>query len=297
VTQYPNAAPAQAIAGTLAFAKKDPAGARKSYEKALSIDPMNAEALTGLTAMDVSQKNFPAARARIDAALAKAPNSPELLILAGRTYVSVGDLAASEAAFRKAIQVAPQSMMAYGLLAQLYMRQNKMDRALAEYDEIAAKDPKTVGAPTLAGMILETQGKRDEAKRRYERALQADPGAAVAANNLAYLYAQAGGNLDLALQLAQTAKQGLPDTPEVNDTLGYVYLKKELASMAVPLLESSVSKAPDNPTFKYHLALAYDQTGKTSKARTALQQALALNQSFEGADDARAQLDRLNRLP
>ena len=79
VTRYPNAPQVQALAGTLAMVKKDSGAARKSYEKALALDPMNGEALAGLTAVDVSQKNFPAARARIDAALAKAPANPDIV--------------------------------------------------------------------------------------------------------------------------------------------------------------------------------------------------------------------------
>ena len=67
--------------------------------------------------------------------------------------------------------------------------------------------------------------------------------------------------------------------------------------MAVPPLEASVLKDPNNPTSKYHLGMAYAKAGQTAKARTALQQALALNPSFDGADDARALLVRLNRLP
>jgi putative PEP-CTERM system TPR-repeat lipoprotein len=290
VARYPKAAPAHAVAGTLAMSKKDLAGARKSYEQALSIDPVNSEALIGLTTVDVSQKNFPAARARIDAALAKAPTNPDILILAGRTYASVGDPAAAEGAFKKAIELAPQSLQAYGLLGKLYLGQRRMDQALAEFEKASQKDPTSVGAPTMAGMILEVQGKRDEAKRRYERALQINPNAAVAANNLAYIYAEQGGNLDVALQLAQTAKQGLPHLAGVNDTLGFVYLKKDLASLAIPPLEASVKKDPQNWIYQYHLGLAYSKAGEKVKARQALERALALNASFPGAEEARKAL-------
>jgi tetratricopeptide (TPR) repeat protein len=285
--RFPNAPDAQALTGTLGLAKKDLTAARKGFERALALDPLNAEALTGLTIVDLSQRNFPAARARIDSARAKAPSSPELLVLAGNTYVKVGDPAAAEAAFKKALEVSPQMLQAYALLGQLYVSQKKMDQALAEYDQLTQKDPRAVVAPTMAGMILEVQGKRADAKQRYERALQADPNAAVAANNLAYMYAETGGNLDVALQLAQTAKQGLPELPEVNDTLGFVYLKKDLASLAIPPLETSAQKDPRNWLYQYHLGLAYSKAGDKGKAKEALQRALAINDAFSGADDAR----------
>ena len=78
----------------------------------------------------------------------------------------------------------------------------------------------------MLGTILELQGKKDEAKERYSKALQIDPRAAVAANNLAWIDANSNGNLDVALQLAQTAKAQLPNRHEVDDTLGLDLLQE-----------------------------------------------------------------------
>jgi Flp pilus assembly protein TadD len=173
------------------------------------------------------------------------------------------------------------------LLGQLYVSQKKLDQAIAEYEEIARQETNPVAARTLVAMLMEAQGKQAEARRRYEEILRLDPNAPVAANNLAYIYADAGGNLDVALQLVQTAKQKLPELPEVDDTLGFVYLKKDLASLAVPPLESSVQKDPANSLYQYHLGMAYVRTGEKAKAKSALERALKLNPSFSGADDAR----------
>ena len=101
--------------------------------------------------------------------------------------------------------------------------------------------------------------------------MQIDNSAPVAANNLAYIYAEEGGNLDVALQLAQTAKQKLPDMPEVNDTVGWVYYKKNLPGLAIPLFEQALAKAPDNPIYRYHVGLAHLKTGNKAKARAALE--------------------------
>ena len=66
---------------------------------------------------------------------------------------------------------------------------------------------------------IQKQKKDAEAKVKYEKVLSLNSHAGVAANNLAWIYAASDGNLDMALQLAQTAKAQLPDRPEVNDTL------------------------------------------------------------------------------
>ena len=78
------------------------------------------------------------------------------------------------------------------------------------------------------------------------------------------------GNLDVALQLAQTAKAQLPTRHEVDDTLGYIYYKKGLSSMAIEALSASTSRQPDNPSYNYHLALAYHQSGNTAEAKKLL---------------------------
>ena len=69
----------------------------------------------------------------------------------------------------------------------------------------------------------------------------------MAANNLAWIDATSNGNLDVALQLAQTAKAQLPNRHEVDDTLGWIYYKKGLSSMAIESLNSSTAEATRQP--------------------------------------------------
>ena len=55
----------------------------------------------------------------------------------------------------------------------------------------------------------------------------------------------------------------------------------------------AAEKVPGNPTFQYHLGLAYAQTGDKAAAREALGRALKLKPDFEGAEDARQVLRTL----
>jgi tetratricopeptide (TPR) repeat protein len=142
----------------------------------------------------------------------------------------------------------------------------------------------------MIAMLLEAQNKKTEAIQRYEEILRMEPNAAVAANNLAWIYAERGENLDLALQYAQKAKQELASSPIVSDTLGWVYYKKQLASLAVPLLEQSVTTDGQNPLFRYHLGMAYVQLGDFAKAAQTLKEALRLRSDFPGAEEARQTL-------
>ena len=55
-------------------------------------------------------------------------------------------------------------------------------------------------------MIQEARGDRDGARAQYERVLASDPHAGVAANNLAWMYAESD-RLDDALKLATVAQE------------------------------------------------------------------------------------------
>jgi Flp pilus assembly protein TadD len=115
----------------------------------------------------------------------------------------------------------------------------------------------------------------------------------MAANNLAQYYADRGEQLDTALQLAQTAKAALPNRPEIDDTLGWVYYKRNVPVLAIASFKQCVAARPDNPSFLAHLGLAYAQNKDREPARQALKKALAMKADFDGAADARATLAQL----
>jgi tetratricopeptide (TPR) repeat protein len=146
----------------------------------------------------------------------------------------------------------------------------------------------------MVGVLLEMQNRRADARKWYEETLSISE-APVAANNLAVIYADEGINLDAALQLAVAAKQALPDNPAVDDTLGWVYYKKGLASLAIRPLEDSVRKSPNSVNSLYHLGLSYAKVGESAKARETLDRALKLNPNFAGADVARSTMASLAR--
>jgi len=295
VERAPQSPAVQNQAGMLAMAKGDRAGARAAFEKALALADTMVEPLTGLVTLDLQEKKPAQARARLEARLAKTPDASAVLALAGRTWAATGDPAKSEEYLKRAIAADASNLDAYSVLGSLYLQQQKPDQAVAEFDKMAAKQPGAIGPATLSALILQGQGKEQEAQQRYERLVEANPKAAVAANNLAWMYASRGEQLDRALQLAQAAKAELPENPQVSDTLAFVYLKKDLPSLAVPLLRQAVEKEPSNAAFHYRLGLAYSGTGDKAAARQELERALSLKPDFDSAADARTLLEKLQQ--
>ena len=50
------------------------------------------------------------------------------------------------------------------------------------------------------------------------------------------------------------------------DTLGWIYLKKNLSDNAIEIFQDLVAKAPNQSTFHYHLGMALYQKGDKPKA-------------------------------
>jgi tetratricopeptide (TPR) repeat protein len=147
----------------------------------------------------------------------------------------------------------------------------------------------------MLAMVLDAQNKKSEARRQYELILGIDPNAVVAANNLAWMLVESERNPDAALPLAQRAKQILPGDPRVNDTLGWVYVRKDLTEQAIPLLEEAVRSDQDNAVHQFHLGIAYVRAGDWAKARAPLRKALELQPGFSGAGEARTALEMIGR--
>jgi Tfp pilus assembly protein PilF len=289
----PSSSAVHASLGSLHLAKRDLVQARRSYVRALELDRNSIEGLAGLTKIDLAEKKYEDVRARLERRLTAAPEDIRVLLLAGTTFLALNDPRSAESMFKQAIQTEPSNLGAYEQLARLYVSEGRLDEARRQFEDLARRDPDSVAAATMVGTILELQGRPEDARRQYEMALAVDPEAAIAANNLAWAYAKSGENLDAALRLAQLAKAKMPDRHEVHDTLGWIYYKKGIFTLAIASLKQSVTAQPDNPVYLYHLGLAYAENGDDSEARRVLEQALRLETDFDGADEARRVLKSL----
>ena len=293
LARYPKSAAVQGYMGAASLLKNNDAAARQYFEKALELDPESTEALAGMVSLDVRAKRLAAARERVEAGLAKRPKDPAILGLAAQVYEAAGDAPKVEATWRRAIELDPANFRAYQMLGQFYISTKRLQAAREQFEALATRRPNDVSSHTMVALLLAAEHRNSEAQLRYERILEINPRAAVAANNLAWILADGDGNLDRALELAQTAKSVLPDQPAVNDTLGWVYYKKNLAPTAIPLLQASVDRDPRDPIYQYHLGLAYAKSGDKARARQCLEQALRLAPDFSGSAEAKRALATL----
>jgi tetratricopeptide (TPR) repeat protein len=99
-----------------------------------------------------------------------------------------------------------------------------------------------------------------------------------------------GGNLDEALKFAQTSREMAPEDANVADTLGWIYYKKGLIDTSYPLVSFAARRAERNPAVRYHHGMVLMKMGKKKEAAAELKTALALENEFPGAEEARKAL-------
>ena len=73
---------------------------------------------------------------------------------------------------------------------------------------------------------------------------------------------------------AQKAKAQAPTEVNISDTLGWVYVKKNLSEQAIKIFREILEKDQGNATFRYHLAVALAQKGDKPTARKECELAL-----------------------
>ena len=292
-TYAPNAPSPQMQLGRIFMRQGDYAAAERAFQRAIQLTNGAVDAVGALVEVKIAAGKLADARSIVEEHIAKKPKEAWFHIYAARVYKAERDTGKAETALKTALANDADNLAAYLDLTRLYIDQNKLDEVRAQLEAIVARQPKAVWAHTLIGMSLQIQNRLPEAKQRYEKILEIDPEAAIAANNLAVLLADAGENLNRALNLAQTAMRQLPESPEVNDTIATVYMKQGLPSVAIPHLELSVRKDPASPTYQFHLGQAHAQAGQKAQARAAFERALALDPGFDGSQEARRQLSQL----
>ena len=159
------------------------------------------------------------AMARVEAALAAHPDAASLYALEGRLHADRGETDAAREAFEKARELDEDLAQTLSGLASLAALVGENERAVQLFDEAAAADPEDAAPAYAAAQLVLGAGRKAEAEQRLRAIVRRHPGAAGARNDLAWLLAESGRELELALELAEDAARMDPQ-PAVLDTLG-----------------------------------------------------------------------------
>jgi tetratricopeptide (TPR) repeat protein len=275
--------------------REDRASAYDFLKQARERAPTDLDVIEVLTDMDLAAGSVSKALKRIDRSIESQPLRPEMLMLRARVLTQLGQLERAELDALRAHEADPELDALPALLFSIYLAQNSLLEAQHSFEEAQMAGVLHPGAQLLLARLYLHHGERAKARQMLEVVLAARPTMLRAKNDLAYLLAEEGTDLDRAMELAEQAQQLASRDASVVDTVGFVYLRKGLFEAALQQFRYAIQLSMDarrqTSVYHYHLGLALNALDRNAEAGEAFEKALELDSDFANADDARSQLE------
>ncbi len=279
----PNNPDARYQMGFLAWQTKDYKEASQIFGDLYKSNPQELRGLVGMVETLASQNKMPEAIDFMKQAVDREPSRRDFKLALANLYVRDEKYDDAIAMFQQLLSTDPKSADLLFRLGETQRRKGDVNTAVDTFRRASQASPNDLRPLLQLGLLMDGTGRRDQAKPIYEQILKIQPDQPVALNNLAYIKAEEGVDLDEALTMAQRAYQKLPNSPNIKDTLGWIYIKKNLSDDAVRTFKELTSEQPANPSFHYHYGMALMQKGDRPSAKRELELAL---QDKPSRDDA-----------
>jgi tetratricopeptide (TPR) repeat protein len=293
--EFPRSARVPITMGMLALSENRYRDAERIFGQLSASGSDAPEVLSGLTQAYLAQKEPEKAIRALRDMLERRPGLLVPREILARAAMASGkfDLAIEE--YQRLAAAVPGSIEIQREMAAAYNAQGNAAGAIGILEPAVQKDPANLAAALDLAHALLRAGRTGDAKLQYRRMLQLQPNNPNALNDLSYLMAQSGENLDEALALARKGTQFATEDSLKNslqDTLGWIYLKKNMYDSALQSFQAAVNHSPGNMTFRYHLGATLFQMGNKARAKTELETALAATPKSEDEPKIRDLLAR-----
>jgi len=259
----------------LAVAEKNYSKAEALYRRHYQEGSPDLRPLEGLLQLYVLERHAEKALALLERELKQRPDSRPVRLLLASVAARDGKFDLASQQYRWLQSKEPKSAEPYSALGNLYQAQGAIQDALGSYEKASELAPNDTSVLNAIAVLESNSGRTEQAIATLNKQLALDPNNPAAMNNLAFNLAESGTDLDRALTLAERVARKFPNSPGVIDTLGWVYVKRGLNQSAIQVLRGLVKKQPNEPIYRYHLAVALLQNKQTSDARRELLAALS----------------------
>ncbi len=200
----------------------------------------------GLVETDMAQSKFDDALTMLRTESDKNPNNLDLRLAFGNIAVRTGKYDVALQEFNRVLNALDKNSKRRG---DVYLRIGETCRrkgddagAVAALQKARELLPDNTMVMSELGLTLDHAGRWNEGKQIYEATLRLDPSNGIVMNNLAFLHGRAQRRPGRCPHQGHQAKQLLPNTPEVADTLGWIYLKKNLSDNAIEIFQDLVQQ-------------------------------------------------------
>ena len=280
--------------GVLKLNENNYAAARAAFELALEKRPGDLRTINLLAGTYLSEQKMALAIEAVRKQVEAVPNRPDLQILLASWYERARYKDEAREAYESAVRAGDPTHHAAISLAKIAASEGRLDDALQELNAVIQASPRNVAAHLMKGTLLDGAGRRPEAIQAYRAVVDIRPDNVIALNNLAYMLAVEGRDLDEALKFAQQAKEYDPESGLVDDTLGWVFYLRGVYDTALVHLQSAARKHADNATIQFHLAMAQAKAGNPEAGRRAYEAGMKLNPNAPEAAEAQSVLQSAN---
>lgn len=169
----------------------------------------------------------------------------------------------------------PQRMMAAGLIHRQW---GEAARSVALLEEAAAARPQHLGGLYVLAQAYYEDGRKEDAEETLRRLLSEQDDIAGALNDLGYMLAEEGRDLEEARRMTERAVRLDPDNGAYVDSLGWALFRLGRLDEAQKYLERAARLMPDDPEILEHLGDVYRARGDHSAAQRAYRRALEVGE-------------------
>ncbi len=221
------------------------------------------------------------------------PNGQNIHLFLSQQLMALDDLGDARREAEFALAQNRQDLRAVNLVTQAMVLMNETNEAVALLDRLIEEYPEQDALRMRRIEILMQSDRWMEALGDTRMLNEKYPENAALKNNLAFLLARSGENLDKANILSKELATEFADNPIIMDTRAYVLAANGQHEEALTIYEQALAKAGDNVVIRYHYAKSLVAAGRQADAIPQLQALLMINPSFPQADEARELLKSL----
>ena len=266
----------QNLKGGIFLARKDLAGARASFNRALALDPAYLPALANLHQLDTIEHKSADTGKRFLAALAKAPRNSALMEALAGVALAQGKPADALTWMERARAEAPDALGPALRLGEMVLRIGDKEKALVLARKLQAGHPASAEALALLGQAQVANASYAEAAETYSKQAAMSPGAALPWLRLASVH--------IAQQRSQAALDALhkalalePGLTEARITQANLLVRLGKFSEAATLATAEQKRMPGNAVGHKLEGDILSAQGKHADALKAYERALALH--------------------
>ncbi len=172
---------------------------------------------------------------------------------------------------------ADEDSRAANLEGLCYMRLADTTRALERFTRALELDSVLYPAAGSLALIYDALGDMEKSEEYYDIAIDLSDSAAIYLNNLAYMYAVRGVQLERAMKLVDIALEKDPENSSYLDTKGWIFFQQGNHSAALKWIKKALKLDKNSAPLLEHLGDIYFAMDKPSRAHSYWSQAHELD--------------------